>query len=69
MAGHQDEDQDEFDLFDDDNIIDRLIYERNEVRVRVYTIVIIDNLPITNEDLPNNLLSRLPIRDNSLCHI
>ena len=27
---------------------------------------IIKNLPITNADLPNNLLSRLPIRDNSV---
>ena len=27
---------------------------------------IIKDLPITNADLPNNLLSRLPIRDNSV---
>ena len=26
--------------------------------------VIIENLPITNTDLPNNVLSHLPIRDN-----
>ena len=28
--------------------------------------VIIENLPITNTDLPNNILSHLSIRDNSV---
>ena len=27
---------------------------------------VIDNLPVTNEDIPQNLLSRLPIRDCSI---
>ena len=56
--GHQDED--DFDVFDDnDNIIDRLNCERNQVRFRVNSIAVINNLPITNVD-------RLPIRDNSV---
>ena len=64
MARHQDED--DFDVSDDDSMIDRLICERNDVRVRVNTMKIIKNLPITNVDLPNNVLSRLPIKINSV---
>ena len=62
MLGHQDED--DFDVSDDDSIINKLICERNEVRVRFDTIVIIENLPLANADLPNNLLSRLLIKNN-----
>ena len=58
------QDIDNFDLSDDDSTIDKLIYERNDVRVRVDTMAIIENLPITNVDRPNNLLSCLLIRDN-----
>ena len=64
MVRHQDED--DFDVSDDDSMIDRLICERNDVRVRVNTMKIIKNLPITNVDLPNNVLSRLPIKSNSV---
>ena len=64
MVRHQDED--DFDVSDDDSMIDRLICERNDVRVRVNTMKIIKNLPITNVDLPNNVLSRLPIKINSV---
>ena len=62
MMVHQD--KDEFDVSDEDSIIDRIIFERNYIRARVNTIEIIDNLPIINADLSNNLLSRLPFRDN-----
>ena len=65
MAIHQDEDNLNVSE-NDDSIIDKLLSERNQVKVRVKTIAIIENLPITNEDLLNNLLSRLPIRDNSV---
>ena len=58
------QDIDNFDLSDDDSTIDKLIYERNDVRVRVDTMANNENLPITNVDRPNNLLSCLLIRDN-----
>ena len=64
MMGHQD--KDEFDVSDEDSIIDRIIFERNYIRARVNTIEFIDTLPIINADLSNNLLSRLPFRDNSI---
>ena len=64
MVRHQDDD--DFDVSDDDSMIDILICERNDVRVRVNTMKIIKNLPITNVDLPNNVLSRLPIKINSV---
>jgi len=64
MVRHQDDD--DFDVSDDDSMIDILICERNDVRVRVNTMKIIKNLPITNVDLPNNVLSRLPIKSNSV---
>ena len=59
---HQDED--DFNILDDDSIIDWLIFERNDATVRVNTMEIIKNLPIINADIPNNSLSGLPIRDN-----
>ena len=62
MVGHQDED--DFNILDDDSIIDWLICERNDTTVRVNTIAIIKNLPIINADIPNNSLSGLPTRDN-----
>ena len=58
------QDEDDCDVSKYDSIIDRMICERNNIRVKFNTMVIIENLPITNTDFPNNLLSRLPIRDN-----
>ena len=43
-----------------------MIYERNDVRVRVNTRAIIKSLTIKHADLPDNLLSRFPIRNNSI---
>ena len=60
--GHQEGDY--FDASNDDGIIDRIMSERNDVRIRVNTMAIIENLPITNTDLPNNVLSHLLIRYN-----
>ena len=64
MTSYQDED--DFDISNEDSIIDRIIFERNDIRVRVNTMSIIENLPITRAELPNRLLSRLPVRDNSV---
>ena len=47
----------DFDVYDDDSIINRLNYERHEVRIRVNMIEIIKDLPITNANLPYNPLS------------
>ena len=65
MVSHQDED-DIVVSNDDDSIIDWLICERNQVRVKVNTMIAIENLQITSADLPDNLLSHLPTRDNSV---
>ena len=64
MTSYQDED--DFDISNEDSIIDRIIFERNDIRVRVNTMSIIENLPITRAELPNRLLLRLPVRDNSV---
>ena len=45
-----------------------MLYKRNGGTVRVNTMTIIENLPTFNADLPNNLFSRLPIRDNKLLY-
>ena len=47
----------DFDVYDDDSIINRLNYERHEVRIGVNMIEIIKDLPITNANLPYNSLS------------
>ena len=39
---------------------------KKDIRVRIKTITIVDNLPVTNADIPKILLSRLPIRDSSV---
>lgn len=44
-------------------IIDRMILEKRDVIVRLRTITLIENLPLTNADNPSSLLSYLPIRD------
>jgi len=45
----------------DDSIIDRIIYEKQDIRVKVNTITAIENLPVANVDIPGCVLSRLPI--------
>ena len=61
LVTHQDED--DFDVSDWDSIIDIMICERSYIRV-VNTMIIIENLPIINADLPNSLLSCFVIRNN-----
>ena len=45
---HQDDNK--FDVSDNDSIVDRIIVERCDIRVRFNTITIIENLPITKAD-------------------
>ena len=45
---HQDDNK--FDVSDKDSIVDRIIVERCDIRVRFNTITIIENLPITKVD-------------------
>ena len=49
----------------DDSIID-WCFIKKDIRVRVKTLTIIENLPVTNEGIPKSLLSRLPIRNSSV---
>ena len=51
----------------DDSIIDRIIYEKQDIRVKVNTITAIENLPVANVDIPGCVLSRLPIWASSVC--
>ena len=62
MVGHQNED--DFDVSHEDSIIDRIIYERSDIRVRVETLTIIENLLIMNAYFHNSFLSCLQIRCN-----
>ena len=43
-----------------------MLYKKKDIRVRVKTLTIIENLPVTNEGIPKSLLSRLPIRNSSV---
>ena len=45
----------------DDSIIDRIIYEKQDIRFKVNTITAIENLLVANVDIPECVLSRLPI--------
>ena len=45
----------------DDSIIDRIIYEKQDIRFKVNTITAIENLLLANVDIPECVLSRLPI--------
>ena len=39
MVGYQDED--DFNVYNEENLIDKMIYEKNDIRVRVKTMTII----------------------------
>ena len=47
----------------DDSIVYIILYEIKYIRVRVNTLTIIKNLPVTNTNILEILMSRLPIRD------
>ena len=60
---------DEFDInacSDDKSIIDRMLNNKKDIRARIKTMIVIENLPVTNADIPECLLSRLPIGDGSV---
>ena len=60
---------DEFDInicSDDESIIDIMLYDKKDIRVRIKTMTVIENLPVINADIPECLLPRLPIRDSSV---
>ena len=66
--GNQDEDN--FDVFNEDSITDRMIFERSNIRVRVDTISIVENLRITKADLPNIFYCRVfQSKIILLCHL
>ena len=46
--------EDDFDLnvcFDDERIIYRILHENNYIKVRINTMTIIENLPVTNANI------------------
>ena len=43
-----------------------MLNDEKDIRVRIKTMTVIENLPVTNVDIPKCLLSRLPIRDSSV---
>ena len=61
--------EDDFDLnvcFDDERIIYRILHENNYIKVRINTMTIIENLPVTNANIHESLFSRLPMRDSAV---
>ena len=61
--------EDEFDINacdDDESIIDRMLNGKKYIWVKIKTMTVIKNLPVTNVDIIEWLLSRLPIRDSSV---
>ena len=64
-----DDGDDAFDIYtcsDDENILDRMFDDKKDIRVRVKTMTIIKNLHVTNAELSECLLSRIPIRNSSV---
>ena len=60
---------DEFDInicSDDESIIDIMLYDKKDIRVRIKTMTVIENLPLIIADIPECLLSCLLIRDSSV---
>ena len=50
---------------DDESILDRMLDDKKDIRVRIRTMTIIENLPVTNAEFSECLLSRLLIRNSS----
>ena len=64
-----DDGDDDFDIdacSDDESILDRMFDDKKDIRVRVKTMTIIKNLHVTNAELSECLLSRIPIRNSSV---
>ena len=63
-----DDGDDDFDIdacSDDESILDRMLDDKKDIRVKIRTITIIENLPVTNAEFSECLLSRLLIRNSS----
>ena len=43
-----------------------MLNDKKDIRVRIKTMTVIENLLVTNANIPEHLLSRLPIRDSSI---
>ena len=59
--------EDKFDInacSDDESIIDRMLNDKKDIRVRVKIMTIIENLSVTNAEFSECLLLRIPIRDS-----
>ena len=48
--------------FDDKSIIDRILNDKKDIRVRVKTMAVIENLQVINAAFPEYSLSRIPER-------
>ena len=51
---------------DDESIIYRMLNDKKDIRVRIKTMTVIGNLPVTIADIPECVLSRLPISISSV---
>ena len=51
---------------DDESILDRMLDDKKDIRVRIRTMTIIENLPATEAEFSECLLSRLQVQDNSV---
>jgi len=64
-----DDGDDAFDIdacSDDENILDRMLDDKKDIRVRIRTMTIIENLPATESEFSECLLSRLQVQDSSV---
>ena len=60
---------DDFDIdtySDDESILNIMLDDKKDIRVRVKIMTIIENLPVTNAEFSECLLSRLLIQDSSV---
>ena len=51
---------------DDESILDRMLDDKKDIRVRIRTMTIIENLPATEAEFSECLLSRLQVQDSSV---
>ena len=51
---------------DDESILGRMLDDKKDIRVKGKTMTVIENLPVTNAEFSECLLSRIPIRDRSV---
>ena len=64
-----DDGDDDFDIgacSDDESILDRMLDDKKDIRVRIRTMTIIENLPATEAEFSECLLSRLPVKGSSV---